>query len=188
MTKCLKLLAKEVLEEAIANEMTIGALARDLGISRGHIFASSKKHGINFPMLKSQVKNMQQIRDVTSTMSSDDAVDYLMDCLSYIFEDQYAESNILISLGLELTRGERNILYALIKKTPELCTSEYLHVVYSGINNETNSNIVKVVISRIRKKIANEPFQILNIHGIGYRLVKDEGYNFPWEEEKNDGK
>jgi len=82
------------------------------------------------------------------------------------------------SYGVDLTRQQVRIMAELLSKQGAVRTESIIGALwYDAPNGEPEyaENIIKVHISKVRKKIAeaNMPFQIKPIWGIGYQAIRE---------------
>lgn len=78
-------------------------------------------------------------------------------------------------LSTLLTKTEFEILYKLFSYPERIFTKWQLFEEFWGMDSDTNENIVKAYIFKIRKQIENYPeLEIQTLMGVGYRGVKHE--------------
>lgn len=76
--------------------------------------------------------------------------------------------------AVELTRGEFDLLAALVGAKGRVLSRDFLLDVISGKTGDGHPRTVDVLISRLRKKVESNPHQpryILTVSGIGYRMA-----------------
>ena len=122
-------------------------------------------------------RRVKDLRQTVDDMKPLDAVDYL---LNYIEHHQLDEANQLHPMMQYFTKTQGRMVHLLISKSTvsldDLC---------SIIKSDTLPRTVSAHLYKIRKIFKSNQWQasIINIWGSGYRLERQPGFKFPWEQE-----
>lgn len=97
-----------------------------------------------------------------------------------IYVDTETNTVFIDGKRLDLTRRESELFSAIYSIVPRVARISFLMDYIYGLNPETDdpdANILKVFMTRIRKKLKPTRFEIETIWGIGYRLKERNGKN-----------
>jgi two-component system OmpR family response regulator len=72
---------------------------------------------------------------------------------------------------VELTEKEFRVLKFLAERQDQLCAREFLMVAVWGVGVHVTSRNVDSIVSRLKKKIPRLRDHIVNVHGLGYRML-----------------
>lgn len=126
-----------------------------------------------------QLLTIEQITDKTAEMNDAAAADFL---LSYIKEAQRPEptpefkwSNYMAK-SYGLTPGERVVLEALYSRMGLLTSTDEIVAAYEArsahkVSDKIEAHIIKVFVSKLRKKLAGSAYEIKTLPGHGYCLA-----------------
>ena len=124
---------------------------------------------------------IERVRDEAAAMSDDDAADYLMGIVSTLLGR--SADRLTRYAPWSLTRAEASLFDALLGQEG-LCVShaQLAAVLFWDTERDIvdENGQVKVMLSRIRKKIAGTGFAVRNVFGEGYYLERSPGAVLPW--------
>lgn len=158
------------------------ALARKLGTSRVAVLFAEQADGIRLNRCIPGERPLKaDYRAAVEDMKPLAAVEYL---LSVIDGLQDKPAQVWELPGVHLTRGERNVLYALARAKGRTLSRDALlsaYMIDRGADDAPNVKLVDVYICKLRKKLAATGATIRNSHGFGYGLSVPDGFVWPWE-------
>lgn len=121
-------------------------------------------------------------RDAVDNMRPLDAVQYLLDVIESAQLDN-SRDDALAMAAHGFTLQESIALNMLLRANGAICSHVKLADAISRgrqVDDYFVSNMVAVRMCGIRKKLP-QGFAIQNLHGVGYRLVREPGALLPWE-------
>jgi two-component system response regulator VicR len=83
----------------------------------------------------------------------------------------------VVDRPVQLTRTEFDLLHCLMLNRDRIMSATDIIATVWGYNAEENDEVVKVNISRLRRKIESDPANpryIVNVHGVGYKFQSKE--------------
>lgn len=134
-----------------------------------------------------KIDRKETLRGRVSRMKPDDAIEHLL----YLVEAHIPSPEAIDwwSLpGVHLTPKEKLLVLSLARYPGRLFTTEQLMVQLYGENmdNAPDDQIIRVFLSKLRKRLAPLGFVFETVHSLGYRLHVPANIEFPWSKKEEE--
>lgn len=147
-------------------------LATELGTTRTRVCRAEKKYGIYLPRFPERKRTgFVRVRDKVNGLQPTQAVEFLLDLVEELMGEDVDPSEIE---QYKLSSKEKTLLVALLSRKDRVVSEGVLLQCLYPIGGYPESDIIKVYMCKVRKKIRNSPWVIYNVHGQGYRLEEKE--------------
>ena len=153
--------------------LTSREIAEEVGLCAASVRRHARKAGSRCTR-----DTFKTVRQRAEAMRPSEAVVWLIDQLELLADAMCgAADHEVDGWGLTLTHGERRVLIALVDAAPLVATHGQLHAAQLfGGTRDTDPHMVKVLVSRIRKRLPAALGRIVTAHGLGYRFEPRAGH------------
>jgi DNA-binding response OmpR family regulator len=128
---------------------------------------------VSHPSFRDQVQDMKPL----------DAVEWLLGIVEMLVAP--AELDWNLCGGVKLENHERRIFRLLAARSPEGCHKDAIYAAMTADKADCywpDVRIVQVKICTLRRKLIGTPFRIETLWGSGYRMIREPGAAWPWED------
>jgi hypothetical protein len=162
----------EMLPHYIREGLTAAQIAEELDTTQHNVRLLSYKHGLKIPNGKHPVYS---VRELAKDMKPLDAVEYLLGVIEQLEEIKFVAPVERNAWGVHWRPQEARVLGALMATPNNMVSHESLYnaLTYDRVDADElpHTNLLKVIVSHIRRKLPEEKGTVVLIWGQGYKWV-----------------